>query len=865
MKAHIICDPPLDQVTVVPRSQTSVDFVVLIDADQSSRGQSWEAAVWHNFTDPEQWEALSLEETTDTSFMLCINSVARDVHQRCFVGSIEGLPKDSRPVRFTVRFRSSPSDGWRWVNEQSAVSDGELCYQTSAPFSKDLSEYIEGLGTDHLKIQCTASETPETSLWSITTPVSAARGAESGFTDVKLGLPKNYSKWFAIVRLWSPWLAPRHGKGRFCPDKDAILCSFLRQDGLHLVLLAVSGVEDVLTVFKPDGDGNVVISARNDIPGTKRGLARIVVAVGKSFESANAAVMYHARKIVKGDVSIAGELQAEQEAMSKGEAHTAWSEDWYDGLTFCTYNGLGMQLNEQLILNGLNTLAKNNIKITNLIIDDNWQSLDDVQNQYHRGWTDFEANKAGFPNGLKHTVNCIKKDHSNIKRIAVWHALFGYWGGISPTGNIAKTYKTVEVRKKTVRGGDTITVVDEEDVQRYFNDFYSFLAESGIDSVKTDVQFMLDDLDDPNDRRRLITAYQDAWAISSLRSFSSNIISCMSQTPQILFHSQLPTNRPRILVRNSDDFFPDVASSHPWHIFCNAHNSLFTQHLNIIPDWDMFQTSHPWGRFHAAARCVSGGAIYITDTPGVHDMSLIQQMTAQTPRGNTIILRPHTVGKTTQAYIGYEEYKLLKVGTYVGKQKTGTGILGVFNATQAELTELISIREFPGVMAGAEYIVRAHSGQVSSVMTLEQKTALIKLELPLRGWEILSAYPIHSFNLEDSDIKRLLKVAVLGLLGKMTGAAAVISSDLDVESNGRLRIRTSLKALGILGLYISDLREKSIEGNFLILILGQVVPLYAVRCSDVENVLEIDVERAWKDLGLSSGWSNEVGVEIFIG
>lgn len=40
-----------------------------------------------------------------------------------------------------------------------------------------------------------------------------------------------------------------------------------------------------------------------------------------------------------------------------------------------------------------------------------------------------------------------------------------------------------------------------------------------------------------------------------------------------------------------------------------------TQHLNVIPDWDMFQTVHEYSGFHAAARCVSGGPIYIVCSP----------------------------------------------------------------------------------------------------------------------------------------------------------------------------------------------------------------------------------------------------------
>ena len=99
-----------------------------------------------------------------------------------------------------------------------------------------------------------------------------------------------------------------------------------------------------------------------------------------------------------------------------------------------------------------------------------------------------------------------------------------------------------------------------------------FLTGSGIDFVKTDVQCFLDDLEDADDRRNLIKSYQDAWAINHLRWFSDKAISCMqpskligqnhssltcltsamSQVPPIMFHSQLPTNKPRIPLRNSD-------------------------------------------------------------------------------------------------------------------------------------------------------------------------------------------------------------------------------------------------------------------------------------------------------------------------
>ena len=436
--------------------------------------------------------------------------------------------------------------------------------------------------------------------------------------------------------------------------------------------------------------------------------------------------------------------------------------------------------------------------------------------------------------------------------------------------------------------------VAEEDVPRFYQGFYSFLRSAGIDSVKTDAQFFLDELENATDRRNLIRTYQDAWIINSLRYFSAKAISCMSQTPQILFHSQMPSNKPRLLVRNSDDFFPEVSASHPWHIFCNAYNSLFTQHLNVLPDWDMFQTSHPWASFHAAARCVSGGPIYITDVPGKHNVELIHQMTAKTPRGDTVILRPHTVGKTIEAYTGYDEHVLLKIGTYVGMARTGTGILGIFNVSQRSLTEMIRLDQFPGTDEGT-YIIRNHNtGQVSEPVNRNDHFSFVQVEIPIQGWEILSAYPMRTFELERKGPAAgpaSVSVSNLGLLGKMTGAAAVVNMNMYVEkSSGRLRVWTSLKALGIYGelkppfflsifspmlnymlnlccsgLYVSDLSDRSLKDDFMALLFGRPIPLHCVKINDKSpNVLEIDVVRAWKESDSKASWSNEVAIEIVI-
>ena len=49
------------------------------------------------------------------------------------------------------------------------------------------------------------------------------------------------------------------------------------------------------------------------------------------------------------------------------------------------------------------------------------------------------------------------------------------------------------------------------------------------------------------------------------------------------------------------------------------------------------------------------------------------------------------------------------------------------------------------------------------------------------------------------------------------------------------------------------------------LMFGKPIPLHCVKKSETnKDVLEIDLETAWKESDQNAGWSNEVHVEIFI-
>lgn len=213
---------------------------------------------------------------------------------------------------------------WKWANEQFSTSDGRVIYQSADSLEVDLTHYIDGLPS-YLQIEKEHSDSPETILWSVTSPVNAAAGKQSGLSTKTFGRPTSYSRWFALVRLWSPWLAPRQGRDRFQPDKEAVLVAFERNDGSHLVVLAVSGVDNVLTTLQHDGEGNITIISVND--SEKEGISRLITAVGKSLDHAVAAVMYYARRIVMQYEVRSAELDAELKTLADN-FKPEWLENW---------------------------------------------------------------------------------------------------------------------------------------------------------------------------------------------------------------------------------------------------------------------------------------------------------------------------------------------------------------------------------------------------------------------------------------------------------------------------------------------------------------------------------------------------------
>ncbi|KAF7956091.1 hypothetical protein EAE96_005012 [Botrytis aclada] len=846
MSVQVICHPLLGQTTVIAEKQVNVTVALFPHDDEET---NWEVALWYGSKDM-SWAQLDLIRSGDDITMLAADP---SISVLFFSNILQQDSLNGQQFSYTIKYRRGGESAWRWVNDDpNSLGDAEIIFQKSSatPVLSSIQAYISNLSLD-LKVKYHGQhEATHSPVWTLTSriPASVTSATEPSVQRITIGFPKNIVQYFALVKRMNFWLVPRHGRSKFDLREDdcqfytgdagskAILVSFLRSDGMNFVMLALS-MNGVLTTLTSGENGSIDLIGKNENEEARDGI--VICAIGKTVEEGIRAAMNHAKKVVRQGLNMEPILNGKLEKFGDPKD----KRDFHDELVYCTWNSLGPTLTSTTLFAALDDLGKASICPSTIIIDDGWQSItpfgsETFPNQ-HR-WSRFEASSPSFPEGLTNLALRIKKSYPWIKNIGVWHGIFGYWGGIDPESEIGRKYKLrwVEINN-TRRSG--MWVVDACDVRRLYDDFYSFLVSCGINAVKLDTQGLLEDLKNAKDRRELIPAYQDAINASLLSHFEDRVISCMSQyptnifSPQILLSSSTHSSN-KISMRNSDDFWPNDPATHAWHIHTNSHTSHLTTHLeNIIPDWDMFQTSSQaphYSTYHAAARAISGSLLSITDTPSHHDSSIISRLSCipfssspSSPPSPPIILRTNPA-KSTSVYPSSHSRRILKLRT--STLESDIKVLGLFNTfSSGSITEIIGLEDFFPLAHSPfhekknvteekeeiqatekQYILHSSSNNnLSPPISLHSRgtdASKCLITIPESGWEILTACQVYTIplppsssllfnpnpnlNANPSSISnsaqqkpQTIHLSILGLLHKFVGAAAILKSSYSIS------------------------------------------------------------------------------------
>lgn len=442
---------------------------------------------------------------------------------------------------------------------------------------------------------------------------------------------------------------------------------------------------------------------------------------------------------------------------------------------WCTWNAFYHAVSHENVRAGLQSFAAGGVAPAFLIIDDGWLSVTDVPLFLSR-LTSFAPN-ARFGGDLRPTV-AMAKGEFGVRQFYVWHALLGYWGGVDdaafPRYHIRPVMQTASATMRAVApglsGGSPAGVVQPEAIHRFFNDFHRFLRSQGIDGVKVDSQASLECVGESvGGRVELLRVYHEALEGAVQTHFRGSVINCMSCSNDMIFSTLNST-----LTRTSDDFWPDRPASHGMHLYANAVVSLFFGDY-IHPDWDMFESAHATGAFHAAGRAISGGPVYVSDKPGEHDFAVLRKLVLS----DGTIPRAREIGRPTRDCLFRDvarEDALLKIFN----RNAGSGIVGAFNARyHAEAAERAPVQgqvcpaDVEG-LEGDDFAVYAHAAGTLARCRREETLDVTLEEL---AFELFTIVPVDR------------GVAPVGLADKYNSGGAVVRQGWNLPGDYEVELR----------------------------------------------------------------------------
>eukprot|EP00243_Klebsormidium_subtile_P005992 TRINITY_DN248_c0_g1_i3.p1 TRINITY_DN248_c0_g1~~TRINITY_DN248_c0_g1_i3.p1 ORF type:complete len:767 (+),score=194.64 TRINITY_DN248_c0_g1_i3:795-3095(+) len=519
-----------------------------------------------------------------------------------------------------------------------------------------------------------------------------------------------------------------------------------------------------------------------------------------------------------------------------------------DYFGWCTWDAFYTKVTAESLSEGLKSLAEGGTPARFLIIDDGWQSIaadspgeGEPTTQLITEGTQFASRLTSIKENHKFNkvvpvtdatepkselerlwtladiVKDVKSQH-DLKFVFVWHALAGYWGGVRPNHDGLEHYEAA-IRYPTISPGvlenqpcmaldslalHGIGLVHPKKAFNFFDELHEYLASAGVDGVKVDVQSILEALGEGlGGRVALARMYHGALEASVKKNFPDNgCISCMSHSSDGIYSSKQTA-----IVRASDDFWPRDPASHTIHIASVAYNSLFLGEF-AQPDWDMFQSLHTAGAYHAAARAIGGCGIYVSDKPGQHDFELLRKLVL--PDGRT--LRAQLPGRPTRDCLfndpARDGVSMLKIWN---KNLYG-GVIGAFNcqgaawckdakhnrihdeapqavASTVRPTDVEGLAELAGDTWTGDVAVYKHQGD--ELLAIPASGGLA-ITLPVLNYELFTVAPI-------TELPSGVRFAPIGLLSMFNPGGAVVGMSISDTS-----VALDVRGCGRFGMWASD-------------------------------------------------------------
>ncbi|MCS7003744.1 MAG: hypothetical protein NZM38_00290 [Cytophagales bacterium] len=455
----------------------------------------------------------------------------------------------------------------------------------------------------------------------------------------------------------------------------------------------------------------------------------------------------------------------------------------FEYIGYCTWNAMYDQMSEEKIIQAIDFFCKNDFPIGNLLIDDGWLDMQPERKLYS-----FRPEKSRFPNGFQNMIFRLKKE-KGLRNVGVWHTLNAYWKGLHPKGELYAqypvfTYLDQETWLLEKEGIDTFHIADPRTDKgfKFFEDWYKYLSSQGVSFVKVDNQLITERI-----AKGQVPIFELAEKLhrsfhqAANQYFNDAVINCMDMTNDAYYNFGNSA-----VARTVEDFFPykedetyDLQHGNAAaHVTSAVYNALWFGQM-VYTDFDMFQSHHPHAEYHAIARALSGGPIYVTDVPGQQNFDILRKLVIYDGR---ILRSDAPLVPTEDCLFQVQGSGLLKTFSYSGN----AALLAIFHATDAENQQTEwKIRDIPRFQEkefeNQEFVFFDFKAQKLQKVI---QTYAQKIELPRMGVALYWIFP------------KSKSIIPLGLLNKYNGVAAV--QNIRYQNNA---CSFDIKDGGIIGIY----------------------------------------------------------------
>jgi len=394
--------------------------------------------------------------------------------------------------------------------------------------------------------------------------------------------------------------------------------------------------------------------------------------------------------------------------------------DIFKGLGYCTFNTYDLDITEEKVLKKLDEYKAAGVPLNWVLIDDGWMTY---TGQYMQR---MKIDPDKFPHGLKWLVDTIKNDYG-VKHVGIWIAIEAYWRGLEEGSEAFHEMRDMLMR---TREGHWIPGLYDNKAYEFFDKWFGYLGESGIDFVKIDSQSQFQKFIEGEMATLLACrSMHDMIERAAAKHFIGGVHNCMGMDIENVY------SRPMSAVsRNSHDF--DVNPQWPYEstrefVVVNAWGSIWHD-MMYYADFDMWWSSDEWtGEHNAVLRAIHDGPNYLSD-PGPCNAEIVSHAVGDNGEHE---LPDHGAYPTLDCV--YEYNPVFKVWNQCGENFA----FAVYNFVNEDITETFNLSVVPDMCEDVEYVAYEY---FSKTFTRVKRNSDITTSLKTNALAVYSLYPVKT-------------------------------------------------------------------------------------------------------------------------